>query len=168
MVGILRERSRRGFTLLEVIVVLLVLAITVSLSWAAVSGFTNRLSVTTAQGYQERVITAEQRFFDQYGSYTPYASDLPTLNHDVTVVNGTVTNYSSVSIAVGQTTGNLALATLSSAGKCVLQIVPPVGVTSATARPAPTYATANQACNPANALSNESTIILYSGGTAKD
>ena len=166
MVTVRARRARQAFTLVEVLVVFVVLGITAALGFESMQATRSHITASVITGYQDRVITAEQSFYNQYGSFTQYSGDLTGLGRDLSTTSYSTTNTSQVSIAVGATSGNLALASPDGAGSCLYQLItaPTPSTTSATTTTLPTPG-ASASCNAANALSGEVAVPVIAGGT---
>lgn len=123
--------SRRGFTLLEIMVVVLILAILAAAFGIGATAVARRGDQVAARAAAERVIAAQQGFASSWGTYTPDPDDLDVSSRDHTVITGEVTEAQTVSIAVGEhvdnlTGGSLVTATLGPAGSCVAVWVGPL------------------------------------------
>lgn len=165
------KRSPRAFTLIEVLAVLVILSITVGIGYTLLTSATQSSYSQIAQGYVNQVQTAEQNFYQQYGTYTPYPNDLSGISVPLVVVNTAATTQTEVSIAVGATTGDLGIAYLDGTNTCQLELVPPP-VTATTAESTPTTmptVSADESCVPSLALAvaDDSPVTPTSGGTDK-
>jgi prepilin-type N-terminal cleavage/methylation domain-containing protein len=158
---------RRAFTLIEVITVLIILAITIGIGYSSLSSASHSAYSQIGQGYATQVQTAEQTFYNEYSSYTPYPSDLTGISNPLIVTNTTTSGTGQVSIAVGSVTGTLAMAYVDGSGVCQLVLVPiPVPSAPVSTTTVPTV-TPGTACNADLAFTSESALTTTSGGTAK-
>lgn len=123
----MREQTRRAFTLLETVVVLVLLGILAGMVVGGFGAFSERSKDTTAQATIDRTLTAERAFANSFGSYTNHPNDLLDLDRDVDVVASPAqsTAGNMVSIAVGDK-GTLGLAVESESGKCFLYTAAPI------------------------------------------
>jgi type II secretory pathway pseudopilin PulG len=160
--------NRRAFTLIEALAVLLILIITVGVGYASLTSSTKSSYSQIAQGYTTEVVTAEQNFYNQYGTYTPYPGDLGGISAPLVVTNSSVTGANQVSIAVGQVTGELGLAYQDGSGACQIMVVTSL-VKSTLSNPATstTAVPSNTACIGSLALAADTPVVTTSGGSAK-
>lgn len=125
--------SRRGFTLIEMVVTVVVLLILTSLGIFGVSAVLERSDASLTRTDLQAVRTAQLRFAGVYGTFTPHGPDLSSnevspnvwelTSLDVTITDGASTAEGVISFAVGDD-GSLGLAALTSSGDCVGLQVP--------------------------------------------
>jgi prepilin-type N-terminal cleavage/methylation domain-containing protein len=161
---------RRAFTLIEVLTVLIVLTLTMGVGFASVRAATESAYTQIADGTVATVYASEFAFYNEYGVYTAYPTDLAGVPNAITLGADTaVTSSTQYSIAVGATTGDLAIAYLNGHGNCTLALYAPPVVTqtaSVTTTTVP-LVSAGTACVPALALTTETPLTLVTGGSAK-
>jgi prepilin-type N-terminal cleavage/methylation domain-containing protein len=156
---------RRAFTLIEVITVLLIVTITASVGYHVLTTASNGSYTQIQQGYATQVVTAEDNFFTQYGVFTPYPSDLTGISLPVTAITGPVTGPDQVAIAVGATSGDVALAYDDGTHACLVS-PPQIATTTSTSTTSTTIAPSTP-CTASLALVGESALTTVPLGTAK-
>lgn len=118
-------RSRRAFTLIELVVVIIVLGILTYMTTATYNQVASSLSSAAAQGYMDQVRAAEVNYSSQNGGYTATPNVLSGIDRSVTVVIGAVTAPTQVSISTNPSTDQLGMASINEAGICTLELVNP-------------------------------------------
>jgi len=87
-----KRRDQRGFTLMELMVVIVIVAILAAVAVPLYINYVNDAQRTEAKGAIGAIITAEQTYFQRYGSYlaydngkftTPPVKDEERLNCDI-------------------------------------------------------------------------------------
>lgn len=129
---------RRAYTLIELVVVLVILAIVSVIGAYALTGFGHRFDAASAQASIDRVVVAEHTVASTYGGYSSWPADIEA-GQGVTITDGASTSSSTVSLALGSN-GDLGLAAQSTQGTCVA-----VGLSSLNATPPGTATTASVA-----------------------
>jgi prepilin-type N-terminal cleavage/methylation domain-containing protein len=165
-----RQSARRAFTLIEVITVLVILTITTAIGYTSLTSATQSSYSQIYQGYVSQVTNAEQNFYNEYGNFTPYPSDLSGVSPQVTVTENVVTAPAQVAVAVGATTGDLVIAYFDGTNACQLELMtPPLTATTSQPVTSTTFApvAAGSTCEASLALSGENTVATSPGGSAK-
>lgn len=157
-------RRRRAFTLLELIVVVIILSILAGLGAITYASTQSQLTNGAAGANLSAVVSAEEQFANDYGTYTPWPADLASLlPRGFQVVTGDATTVEQVSIAVGSD-GTLGVATRNGLNsECLIEYVTPMGnvTTTSVAGPVSTL--------PSSGVVTASTIpssVHCSGSTA--
>ncbi len=96
-------RNRRGFTLLELIVVLVVLSVLVSIALPQYEGFVEKGRAAEVYGVFDMIKTSQEAYRLSRGNYATHLSDLT----DITITNSVYWTYN----MIGFSTFYLAVAT---------------------------------------------------------
>ena len=119
------DRDRRGFTLVEMIVTLTVLAILVALSMFGAQSFLRTGHDSDARARLREVAQAQVSLANQWGMYSEYSGDFAGLAGSTKVTHLVSSGSDVVSANVGSA-GSLGLALRSVSGKCLYMRVEPL------------------------------------------
>lgn len=146
------SRDRKGFTLLEIVVTLVLLGIISGIGVTGTRAFLGRTSDSQAVATLDRVVLAQQSFANSFGGYASLPDDLTRLVRDTSLVSSPQVSDDPevVSLAVGEN-GTLGLAVRSNSGMCYLRSITALNVGAQTVD---AEAGEDQACNGAEALPN--------------
>jgi prepilin-type N-terminal cleavage/methylation domain-containing protein len=160
---------RRAFTLIEVLATLIILTLTAGIGYSSLSSSTKSAYSQLAQGYVAQVENNELSFFSQYGTFTQYPTDLATPAPPLVVTTAASTADTMLSLAVGSTSGTLALTYLDGNGVCQLVLLAPplTAVTSSNTTTSLVPAPSGTACVGSLALQGETALAAPAGGSAK-
>jgi type IV pilus assembly protein PilA len=116
------EREERGFTLIELMVVVLIIAILIAIAIPTFLGARQRAQDRAAQSNVRNALTAEKTFFTDGQVYTDQASDMTTIETSLTYTNAAASMVSSGSVVYLKVYGTPAVTVvvgaLSGSGKC--------------------------------------------------
>ena len=117
------EREERGFTLIELMVVVLIIAILIAIAIPTFLGARQRAQDRAAQSNVRNALTAEKTFFTDGQAYTGSAASLAAIEPSLTYVTTAAsmsTTGSVVYIAVfgAPTTNTVLVGAQSGSGKC--------------------------------------------------
>lgn len=131
MLQLLRKRrDDEGFTLIELMVVVLIIAILIAIAIPTFLGARQRAQDRAAQSNIRNAFTAEKVYYTDNQAYTASSTDLdaiePSLEYDNNTNNVTVVGHVGATVASGVVT----ISSLSASGKCFwLQDDPATGTT---------------------------------------
>jgi prepilin-type N-terminal cleavage/methylation domain-containing protein len=108
--------GRKGFTLVEILLVLLITAVLAAVSVGAYGLFTDNLSERDARANIDRVVLSQRAWALRNGAWTADLEELKA-GRGLVLTGGTSTRYGTVSVAVEDGT-RLGLATLAESGSC--------------------------------------------------
>jgi type IV pilus assembly protein PilA len=116
------ERDERGFTLIELMVVVLIIAILIAIAIPTFLGARQRAQDRAAQSNVRNALTAEKTFFTDRQLYSDVASDLtaiePSLNYTSVAGSLAVTGSIVYVKAYGAPAQTIVVGALSGSGKC--------------------------------------------------
>lgn len=113
----IRKNAQRGFTLMELMVVIVIVAILAAVAVPLYINYVNDARRTEAKGAIGAVVTAEQTYYQQHGTYVADTFDGTTTTHALNCDLSEATAHWSIAITVtGGGNGFTAVAT--GAGDC--------------------------------------------------
>src|SRR5206468_11344498 len=116
------EREERGFTLIELMVVVLIIAILIAIAIPTFLGARQRAQDRAAQSNVRNALTAEKTFFTDGQAYTEQASDMtaiePSLSYTNTAASMAATGNIVYIKVYGTPATTLVVGAQSGSGKC--------------------------------------------------
>ena len=116
------EREERGFTLIELMVVVLIIAILIAIAIPTFLGARQRAQDRAAQSNARNALTAEKTFFTDGQAYTQLASDMTAIEPSLTYTNTAASMSSTGSVVCikvyGTPATTLVVGAQSGSGKC--------------------------------------------------
>lgn len=121
-----RMRNRRGYTLVEIAVVLLVLTAISGIGISSLLGTQEATNESTAKNHLETAVSTQLTYMQQYGRYAVSTGDLDTLSFEgTTFTTGPSTDQFTISVVAG--TSNIGLAVEVDADQCVITSLDALG-----------------------------------------
>ena len=103
-------KQNKGFTLVELLIVIVILGILATVTVFAVTGITNKGKTSACQGDVKTIQTAEEAYAANTGSYTTLQSDLVTAG----LMHAVSTNPFTIAVS----TAGVGSYTLTGGGQC--------------------------------------------------
>lgn len=124
-VGIMR--TRKAFTLIELVVTIVIAGILISVGVVSYSFLNDEASATQAESLLDRVAVAQQVAAQDYGYYVTCSKNLGNVGNDVRVLDPSspASATGDVSIAVNED-GYAAAAAISSDNVCLARVIAPI------------------------------------------
>jgi type IV pilus assembly protein PilA len=151
------EREERGFTLIELMVVVLIIAILIAIAIPTFLGARQRAQDRAAQSNVRNALTAEKTFFTDGQVYSETASDLTAIEPSLNYTNAAASMSSSGSViyvkVYGTPATTLVVGAESGSGKCFW-------LRDTTASPGTQYLRTNTPCS--GSVPNDTTAMTNS------
>jgi type IV pilus assembly protein PilA len=116
------EREERGFTLIELMVVVLIIAILIAIAIPTFLGARQRAQDRAAQSNARNALTAEKTFFTDGQAYSEQASDMTAIEPSLTYTNAAASMSASGNVVYIKTYGTpantIVIGAQSGSGKC--------------------------------------------------
>lgn len=122
-----RRTTRHGFTLIEMVITMVLMAILMSVAFVGFTAVARRTASLSIDADIDVIHSAQLRFAAVHGSYTPWPEDLTSVPLGVSATAGPSTAVGQVSVAVG-VDGTLALSSLDAENNCRAVQYPAHGV----------------------------------------
>jgi type IV pilus assembly protein PilA len=135
MLEMLRKRLSRdeeGFTLIELMVVVLIIAILIAIAIPTFLGARERAQDRAAQSDIRNAFTAEKVYYTDEQEYTAVTADLVAIEPSLTFVTATTPDDTGVAVNVDGTSGVLYLGLKSASGSCFYLKDTPTGTSAGT------------------------------------
>jgi type IV pilus assembly protein PilA len=140
------EREERGFTLIELMVVVLIIAILIAIAIPTFLGARQRAQDRAAQSNVRNALTAEKTFFTDGQAYTQQVSDMTAIEPSLTYTTNDASMAATGNIVYIQVYGTpattLVVGAQSGSGKCFW-------VRDTTGAPGTQYLQTSAPCSPA-------------------
>jgi type IV pilus assembly protein PilA len=113
-----RLSNERGFTLIELMVVVLIIAILIAIAIPTFLGARKRAQDRAAQSGVRNAFTAEKTFYTDGEEYTATAADMTAIEPSLTYVTGASDDPKEMSLAVSTNGQTVVVGAYSVAGNC--------------------------------------------------